>query len=185
VTYVSPRQPKGGGGFLTTRHLVSGTTSRREFPPDTNLVTKLSPRGDELALFEIIDEVPLTGVLSTNDLRRRGSAPWRLLVAPTAGGSGREIARTAAGESFQIGSGNEGVAWSTDGRFLYYAKQVAPNGNFEIFRVPAGGGSEERLGLAGVGLRELSVSPDGSRIAFAMGPMDRPEIWAIEGVSSK
>jgi hypothetical protein len=36
--------------------------------------------------------------------------------------------------------------------------------------------------LAGINLRDLSVSPDGSRIAFAMGPLNRPEIWAVSTV---
>jgi Tol biopolymer transport system component len=169
VAYRSP--PRVGVGFLTTRHLVSGTTSKREVPRETNQVTKLSPRGDELAFYAGTDGAP--------------DAPVRLLIAPTESGTPqREIARTRPGEEFQIGAGNEGLAWSADGRFLYYAKQLAPGADFELFRVPAGGGAEERLGLAGVDLRELSVSPDGSRIAFAMGPLNRLEIWAVQNVSA-
>ena len=140
---------------------------------------KLSPRGDELAFFALTDEAPQRGIPSRTDVIARASASWRLLIAPIAGGTEREIARAAAGQQFQIGGGNEGLAWSADGRFVYYAKQLAPGGDFEVFRVPAAGGAEERLGLAGVSLRDLSVSPDGSRIAFAMGPLNRPEIWAV------
>jgi Tol biopolymer transport system component len=188
VAYRSVPRPADGTprDFLSTRNLVSGTTSKREFPENTNLVTKLSPRGDELAFFEI-DAPPLAPgrVLTGNDLRARATASWRLLIVPTAGGTAREIARAAAGESFQIGGGNEGVAWSADGRFVYYAKQHARGDDFEIFRVPTAGGPEERVGLAGPDLRELSVSPDGSRIAFAMGLMDSPEIWAVENISVK
>jgi len=166
VAYRSVPRAGGGGGFLTARNLVSSTTSKREFPAATG-TNKLSPRGDEIAFLA------------------QDGATRRLLIAPTTSGTPqREIARTAAGEEFMIGGGNEGLAWSADGRFVYYAKQLAPGGDFEVFRVPAGGGSEERLGLAGVDLRELSVSPDGSRIAFAMGPLNRPEIWAAQGVSA-
>jgi Tol biopolymer transport system component len=161
----------GGVGSLTTRHLVIGTTSKREFPRQTNQVTKLSPRGDEIAFFEGLSQGP--------------NALYRLVVAPTTSGTPqRELARTSAGEEFMLGGGIEGMAWSTDGRFVYYAKQLAPGRDFEVFRVPASGGAEQRLGLAGADVRELSISPDGSRIAFAMGPLSRPEIWAVQNVSS-
>jgi Tol biopolymer transport system component len=171
VAYRSP--PRGGGGDLTTRNLVSGTTSRREFPRATVLPTKLSPRGDELAFFELLTD-PGPDLL------------YRLLIAPSASGTPqREITRTRPGEQFMIGGGVEVMAWSADGRFVYYTKQLVAGGDFELFRAPAaGGGAEQRLGLAGVDLRELSVSPDGSRIAFAMGAMSRPEIWALQNVSS-
>src|SRR5688572_4111282 len=61
--------------------------------------------------------------LSRDDIRIRGTAPWRLLIAPTESGTPqRELARTTRG-GVPDGGGNASLAWSADGRFLYYAKQ--------------------------------------------------------------
>ena len=69
-----------------------------------------------------------------------------------------------------------------DGRHLLFSK--GPRGNMELWRIPVDGGEPAKLGLAmvGLGLKGLSVHPDGQRIAFSadggLGPTN--ELWVIE-----
>jgi hypothetical protein len=46
--------------------------------------------------------------------------------------------------------------------------------------VPAAGGPEESMGLQSMELRDLHISPDGTKIAFNNGAFQRPEIWALD-----
>jgi hypothetical protein len=36
------------------------------------------------------------------------------------------------------------------------------------------------MGLKVEDLRDLDIAPDGTRIAFSIGAVNRPEIWAIQ-----
>jgi Tol biopolymer transport system component len=110
-----------------------------------------------------------------------GSVSSPLFVQPVDGGPAREIARTTGTERFLDGTV---LAWSPDSQYLYYVKHRDRTSFSEVFRVRVDGGSEERIGITGADVRNLSISPDGTRIAFAMGPRNRPEIWAIENTST-
>ena len=60
------------------------------------------------------------------------------------------------------------VAWSPDGKFLYYARTLEPNHTVgEIYRAPVAGGAPERI----VSTRGVAVypapTPDGSAIVYA------------------
>jgi Tol biopolymer transport system component len=109
------------------------------------------------------------------------SVSGSLFVHPVDGGPAREIGRTTGAQRFFAGTA---LAWSRDGRYVYYVKHSDRTSQSEIFRVGVDGGNEERLGISGRDLRQLSISPDGTRIAFAMGPRNRPEIWAIENTAA-
>jgi hypothetical protein len=74
-----------------------------------------------------------------------------------------------------------GVAWSSDDRFLYFAQRADAKSPYELMRVPAAGGAAESMGLKLDDIRDLDISPDGTRIAFSIGAVNRPEIWAIRG----
>jgi hypothetical protein len=37
------------------------------------------------------------------------------------------------------------------------------------------------MGLKLDDIRDLDIAPDGTRIAFSIGAVNRPEIWAIKG----
>jgi hypothetical protein len=47
-------------------------------------------------------------------------------------------------------------------------------------RVPAAGGTVENTGLKVAELRNLDIAPDGTRIAFSIGAVNQPEIWAMD-----
>ena len=74
-----------------------------------------------------------------------------------------------------------GAAWSPDDRFLYFARRQDDKSPYELFRVPAAGGTPESAGLKVEDIRDLDIAPDGTRIAFSIGAVNRPEIWALRG----
>ena len=79
------------------------------------------------------------------------------------------------------------VAWSPDGRFIYYYDYARPNepgkpGEWHLHRTSAEDGVTKDLGLGMRYFRQLSVHPDGSRITFASPPPKREpaQMWVME-----
>ena len=105
-----------------------------------------------------------------------------LLVVPTTGGEARELVRLKEPEQFQ--QTFFGFAWSPDDRFVYYLKRRDGESPFELYRVTATGGPEQNLGLRFPALRDIDISPDGTKIAFSVGDPIHGEVWAIENVLS-
>jgi Tol biopolymer transport system component len=100
-----------------------------------------------------------------------------LMMVPATGGPARALSRARTPAEFQP---LLGFAWSPDDRFVYFLKRANTKAPHELFRVPAAGGAEEPMGLQGADLRDLDIAPDGRRIAFSIGAVGRPEIWALE-----
>lgn len=96
-----------------------------------------------------------------------------IYTLPVAGGQPREIAR------LEVSIAREGLAWTPDGRFLYFVAATGPDGN-QLFRVPAGGGTPEPVGLSGKGLSLLSMHPDGRHLAYTTGQYFEIDVWALE-----
>jgi Tol biopolymer transport system component len=101
-----------------------------------------------------------------------------LRVISSDGGSMRELASASAPMELQP---LWGAAWSPDDRYVYFARQPDEKSAYELFRVPVAGGPAESMGLKVEDLRDLDIAPDGTRIAFSIGAVSRPEIWAIKG----
>jgi Tol biopolymer transport system component len=148
------------GTSFRVRNVETGALTDVPLPSPVSAVA-LSPDGAQLAYI--------------------GAASGALSIKPLNGGASREVARARAPELFLAGTV---LAWSRDGEYVYFVKHPSGTSDSEVFRVRANGGTEERLGINGADLRNLSISPDGSRIAFVMGPRNRPEIWAIENTSA-
>ncbi len=92
------------------------------------------------------------------------------MAMPAAGGEPREILRLKDPETFRwYGT----FAWTPDGRYIMFGKQ--PD---ELWRLPAEGGKPQKL-LAMDGLANISIHPDGQRIAFT-GGKEEWEVWAME-----
>jgi Tol biopolymer transport system component len=93
-------------------------------------------------------------------------------------GTPKEIARFALSGGFIID-----LAWSPDGRFIYYYDNpTGKSGDWHMRRVPAEGGEVLDLGLVMRYYRQLSVHPDGSRITFSAPPTKREpdQVWVME-----
>ncbi|MBM3766116.1 MAG: hypothetical protein FJW32_12070, partial [Acidobacteria bacterium] len=62
----------------------------------------------------------------------------------------------------------EAPVWSRDGAHLLYgARSRATNFDIPLFRRPAGGGTEERLGQLGLNAHPVDISPDGKLLAYS------------------
>jgi len=91
-----------------------------------------------------------------------------IYTVPATGGTPTRI--TAQGPSYLHG-------WSPDGQWLVYTGQR--NGEFDIYKIPAGGGSEIRLTSA-PGLDDgPEYTPDGAYIYFNSARTGRMQIWRM------
>ena len=87
---------------------------------------------------------------------------------PSTGGTPRRV--TAKGPSYLHG-------WSPDGRWLVYTGQR--NGEFDVYKIPAGGGEEIRL-TSTPGLDDgPEFAPDGKYIYFNSSRTGRMQIWRM------
>jgi Tol biopolymer transport system component len=100
-------------------------------------------------------------------------SPSIVYTLPIAGGTPFQV--TPTGPSYLHG-------WSPDGKFLLFTGQR--NGNFDIYRVPAAGGPEERLTTA-PGLNDGSeYTPDGKTIFFISDRSGKMQIWKMNADGS-
>jgi hypothetical protein len=104
----------------------------------------------------------------------QGDRKSRIYTLPIDGGSPRQV--TQAGPSYWHG-------WSPDGKTLVYCAER--NGEFDIYSIPAGGGTETRLTTA----RSLDdgpdYSPDGQWIYFNSDRSDQMHIWRMRADGSQ
>lgn len=115
-----------------------------------------SPNGKQLAVFD-------------NDEKTRRQA---ILVMPLAGGEPREVRRFDK-PTFITGR----PSWSPDGRLILFPAR--PEDRTEIMCVSVEGGEPQKLGINMLGLGDVSVHPDGTRVAFGAG-QSKSEIWMLE-----
>jgi Tol biopolymer transport system component len=155
--------PGFSSGAVRVRNIKSGEETElykpRLMPPNNDALPKISHDGRTLAFLETVDPSTVA-----------------LMLIPSSGGPVRELTRAKAPLELQV---LFGFAWSPDDRFVYFLKRANRNAPHELFRIPAAGGAEESMGLRGADIRDLDISRDGRRIAFAIGAI-RPEIWAME-----
>jgi len=81
---------------------------------------------------------------------------------------------------------DNGPAWTTwtpDGKYVLFPKHNPDEkGKSQLWRIPVQGGEPEKLNIEMWGFYELTVHPDGTRLAFASyGPaLAQAEIWKME-----
>jgi Tol biopolymer transport system component len=101
-----------------------------------------------------------------------------LRIVPSDGGAPRDVLTVNPLAELP---GGWSVAWSADDRYLYFVQKAAGQSIMQLFRIPVSGGTPESAGLACEELlRAITIAPDGTRIAFVEGMVDRPEIWMLE-----
>ena len=129
----------------------------------------LSPDGRQLAFVAQGDQ--------------KGTHSLKLLAVE--GGTPRDLLSNLPAEKFPNLSG---LAWAADGRHLIYGFRVGegPAGAWPepqvlgLWRVPVAGGKPQRLGIEADVLRDLTVHPDGRRLAFTAGSPAHAEVWLLE-----
>jgi TolB protein len=95
-------------------------------------------------------------------------SPPKVYTLPVEGGAPRQV--TPTGPSYLHG-------WSPDGKFLLFTGER--DKEFDIYRVPSGGGQEERLTKA-KGLDDGSeYTPDGKSIFFNSERTGRMQVWRM------
>jgi Tol biopolymer transport system component len=151
---------KTQGRAIMTRNLQTG-----EEKTVTSSLSPLglapSPDGKQLAVFD-------------NPEKTRQQA---IFVMPLAGGESREVRRFEK-PGFITGR----PSWSPDGRFILFPAR--PEDKAEIMCVSVDGGEPRTLGISMAGLGDVSVHPDGTRVAFGAG-QSKSEVWVIENFLPK
>jgi Tol biopolymer transport system component len=89
-------------------------------------------------------------------------------VMPATGGDNRQVTTGPVSKYFP--------EWSPDGRWMYFASD-APNGDRQIFRVPASGGAPEQVTAAPV--YYYRWSPDGTRLYFPGNDRASNDLWEL------
>jgi Tol biopolymer transport system component len=149
---------------ILVRNLETGEEKELDRAPFDNHSIALSPDGRRLALL----------IRAEKQLRV-------LKVMPSNGGKQTELRRFE-----QSGRWIIDIAWTPDGRYIFFSKG-RPDGKWELWRIPSEGGEPQNLGLAMNRFQHLSVHPDGRRITFASRPTEAelPEVWVMENFLPK
>ena len=97
-------------------------------------------------------------------------------IVPVSGGEPREVFRSAAHPDW-----NYRLEWTRDGRYII--AEARQPGIYEIWRVPAQGGTALKLDLAVRHLPRLfTLDPDGRRFAYIVSEASTSELWVLEGL---
>jgi Tol biopolymer transport system component len=151
---------KSGIKSVIRRDLKSEKEEELYRTPDDNITMALSPDGKQMAL-----------------LSRHKEDTRILKILSTMNGSVKDIHEFKLKEYRYIS-----IAWSPDGRHIYFSKRDDSEDKWELCRIPAAGGTAENLGVKMHRFVNISIHPDGRRIAFAsFVGFDKPGgIWVME-----
>ncbi len=134
---------------------------------------------------ELVFTAPDGGAIFNAQLSPDGRAVAMTIGTPSAGidtiarvdvdGSGfRRLHALSPGERVAL-------TWSHDGRVVLYAPARQPQRR--VSRIPADGGQPEFTGLVLGGTGRFSVSPDGSRLAYASSDPAQ-QLWALDNLAA-
>jgi len=153
--------PAAGASTIVARDLATGREEQLHSVTEPSVYQSplsISPDGQRLAVV----------------VRDKGGAARHLTVVPAAGGEARDVLRSTE-LSWPVS-----IAWTPDGQGVLFVKQPGTrNSKTELWLVPVNGGEPRKLDLSAPNMRELSVHPNGRRIAFTSGG-DRSEVWVME-----
>jgi Tol biopolymer transport system component len=154
--------PAAGASTIVARDLATGREEQLHSVTEPSVYQSplsISPDGQRLAV--VVRD-------------REGGAARHLTVVPAAGGEARDVLRSTE-LSWPVS-----IAWTPDGQGVLFVKQPeAQNAKTELWLAPVQGGEPRKLDFSAPNMRELSVHPDGRRIAFTSGG-DRSEVWVME-----
>lgn len=138
--------------------------------PENNFSTVLSPDGTQFA-YSVTKTDERTVVRTIHVVRVGGGEPRQLC----------ELTGPEAIEALKDAPDN-GLGWTPDNRYVLFVKGHADHPKLRsLWRVPAGGGEPESVGVEMEELREPVISPDGRHLAFTSGGT-QDEVWVVEGL---
>jgi Tol biopolymer transport system component len=133
------------------------TKEKKEIYRSTQQIIRMdiSPDGQSLAFLEPAD--------------------WTLKVIPLEGGDPRVVYH------FREDEWATSVAWSPDGKYLFFSKNSKGEGKLkiELWRIASEGGEPVKFPLVADGMENLRIHPDGKRISFNTATHQR-ETWVME-----
>ena len=104
-----------------------------------------------------------------------------LKTMPVGGGEPRDL------HKFTGATATGPITWTSDGKFIYSVVRTkdhpeSTGRRSRLWSVSAESGEAENLGLEMSRIYQMSVHPDGQRIAFSsLGPtIELPELWVME-----
>jgi Tol biopolymer transport system component len=164
VIYVKDDEAKNLSQVLL-RNIETGEEKELEHAPNDNHSIALSPDGKKLAV-----------------LMRAEKDTRVLKVVPATGGELKELHRFKQGGRWIID-----IAWSPDGKYIYFSEDPDDDLKWELRRIPSEGGTPQSLGLTMERMEHLSFTPDGRRITFASRPpkSELPQVWVLENFLPK
>ncbi len=109
---------------------------------------------------------------SSADSERKVST---LNIMPAAGGDPRVVLTVNKPEDFMS------IVWSPDGRHLYFARRNVSENRSQMWRIAVEGGAPQNLGLPLNLMSQISIHPDGRRIAYNFG-ISKSEVWVMENL---
>jgi Tol biopolymer transport system component len=100
-----------------------------------------------------------------------------LRIMSESGGEPREVGRFQEGEA-----GFGWLEWAPDAKRLFFPRSNPPKDNFTLWSISTEGGEPQKHQLAMAHFENLSVHPDGDRLAFSSdGAIRRPpSVWVME-----
>jgi Tol biopolymer transport system component len=104
----------------------------------------------------------------------RASKSSVLEIVAIEDGQSRKLLRIPGSGAFA-----HALAWSADGRFLFFAKDRREKR--DLWRIAVETGESKKLDISMEGLSEVRPHPDGRRIAFSAGAF-HAEIWTMENL---
>ena len=143
-----------GGNRLRLRPLTGGPA--RAFLTDNAVNVAWSPDGSQLVYFAFAPGDPM-------------------FIADRTGGNARQILVSDPGDH------NHFPVWSQDGKWIYYTHAIQAVYEFDIWRIPAAGGTPEQLTNESSDKRYVTPIDANTVLFVAPGP-DRtgPWLWALD-----
>lgn len=110
---------------------------------------------------------------------------WVSLKVSSGAGDPRELIRVRAPERMVL------AGWTPDGMHVLVTRWIQsppdspePSRPGTLWRVPVGGGAPVSTGINMEALRDVSINPDGRRVAFNSG-FKNSEMWVLENLLAK
>jgi Tol biopolymer transport system component len=169
--FASPRRGEGVLRYLWgpdagVAYYVAGASDH------VSLLRRDLRSGEETSLHTHAAGIPVDVAISPDGKHLAVKVARRILLIPATGGEARELVVEAPG-----GLGFDALAWSPDGRHVYFGRRV--KGVIKLYRVAVTGGAPEDMNLEIGG--ELRFRPDGRQLAFTRSKGDViGEIWVME-----
>lgn len=158
--------------------------------PTATLIQRDLQTGEEKELFHTSQPISLNtfelspdGQQAVLHLFDRTTSTGTLKLLPVAGGEPRDLYQVQ-GPSRIMGSTQP--VWTPDGKDILFLRLVQPSPNprqsaFEIWRVSVETGKAEKLGPPMENISNITLHPDGKRLAFQAG-QSKIEIWVMENL---